>query len=375
MNGKSSYRFSPFKIRNISDQRFLVTWTLVIFLASVLLTIYFTAGEIHWIIKQNYFSPSGFTPAPGDENRVPEPAKIPPWMVFGSDKVTFILLGYDSVDEFAHRSDTLMVGAVDFYARKVRIVSIPRDTLVHIPGRGFNRINAAYALGHEDLTRRTVEQFTGVEIDYIVSVNYDGFVEVVDALGGVDMTVEHAMHYDDRRGDVHIHFDPGDYHFDGQQALEYARFRHDATGDFGRIERQQNLIMALFSQAVQPSNWKSLANVADIFLENISVVANENSPRTPPEISLEHVLSLIGFLTQLDDEKFSFSRIETLDIMWQGWMCLIPNYTRTSRILTDVFSDDDPIAWKIALPEEVEYVEDMEEQQSDNGGFEEQIDE
>ena len=112
-------------------------------------------------------------------------------------------------------------------------MSIPRDTLAEIPGHGFDKINAAYSIGHEDLARQTVEKFTGVKIDYVVAVNYQGFIDVIDAFGGVDVVVDKAMNYDDRRGNLHIHFDPGTYHMTGEQALEYARFRHDAMGDWG----------------------------------------------------------------------------------------------------------------------------------------------
>ncbi|HDS29484.1 MAG TPA: LytR family transcriptional regulator, partial [Firmicutes bacterium] len=197
------------------------------------LTSYFTMMEVF-----SQYLPS-YNPIIGGLTGSPRPPLHPPWEVFGSDKLTFVLLGYDEVDKWAHRSDTLMIGAVDFYAATVKVVALPRDTLVHIPRRGFQKVNSAYAYGGENLVRQTMENFFGVPVDYVISVNYDGFREVVDALGGVDIYVERAMHYDDRRGNTHIHIEQGWNHFDGAEALNYARFRHDAKGDIGRIERQQ----------------------------------------------------------------------------------------------------------------------------------------
>jgi len=341
------YQYFPLKIRTIRDQRFLIAWAVASFIITVILTGAVAAFEYQRIAFENYILPDENAGGAAGNDNAPAPARFPPWVVFGTDKLTFILLGYDEVDEFAHRSDTLMVGAVDFYARKIRVVSIPRDTLIHIPRYSFMKVNSAYALGGDDLVRRTMESFTGVDIDYVISVNYRGFVEVVDALGGVDMTVERAMNYDDRRGDTHIHIDAGDNYFDGETALDFARFRHDASGDFGRIERQQALMKALFDQAIKPANWLKLSNVANVIASNIGVSVNEDSPRNPPEVEISHILSLIGFLRQVRDDDISFYLIPTEDIMYDNLACLRPIYSRTRQVLEEVFNDEDPIAWRI----------------------------
>ena len=349
MRDNGPYRFHALKIRTLADQRLLMVWTVVSFLASLVLTGAVATDEY----LRNYFAPGA---ADNGRRQGPaRPAPTPPWVVFGADKLTFILLGYDEVDEYAHRSDTLMVGAVDFYARTARVVSIPRDTLVYIPGHSFNKVNAAYALGGEELVKKTVEGFAGVGIDYVVAVNYRGFVEVVDALGGVDISVDRAMHYDDRRGNVHIHIEPGEHHFDGEQALNYARFRHDATGDLGRIERQQKLMRALIDQAVRPANWTRLRRAGQAFVDNIHVTVNPDSPRNAPEAGFDQVMSIIGFLTQLEEDGIRFYCVPTEDIWWQGLSCLRPIYSRSGEVLAEVFEDDAPIAWSIApqaeLPE------------------------
>ncbi|MFH1675937.1 MAG: LCP family protein [bacterium] len=347
MDVKSIYHFNPFKIRTLADQRFFVIWTVFSFIASLMLTSAMAFVVVFMGKKLDpYFSPPSSLGNKENEGP-PELAAIPPWQVFGTDKITFILLGYDEVDRFAHRSDTLMVGAVDFYARTIRIVSIPRDTLVKIPRHGFTKVNAAYALGHEDLVLQTMEEFFGVSIDYIVAVNYEGFVQVVDALGGVDVDIEHAMNYDDRRGHTHIHLDAGVQHLDGEQALNYARFRQEARGDFARIERQQGLLKALLEQAIRPTRWTRmrLDIAARAIQDNIKVTRNPESVRTTSDIGFEQIVSLIGFLSRLGNQDVTFYQIPTDDLRYQGLSCLVPIYSDTREMLKEVFADFAPLGW------------------------------
>ena len=338
------YRFCPFKIRNLADQRFLAGWTISSFIICLLLT-----GSVGAYEYYNSLIPVQPDVNNGN-NPDPTPPRIPPWEVFGTDKVTFILLGHDEIDDWSQRSDTLMVGAVDFWARTVKIVSIPRDTLVYIPRRSFMKVNSAYALGGEELVKDTVERFLGVEIDYVISVNYQGFVEVVDALGGVDITVEYDMDYDDRRGNTHIHIPAGDHHFDGEMALNYARYRQYRLGDLDRIEHQHELLMALFEQRISLSNAANFKPAIDAFLENITVEVNEDSPRNVPEIGFDEMVSLGGFLSLLSSEEIEFHQIPVEDVSWEDLLCLVPLYNRTRELLIDVFRDDAPIAWRMEVP-------------------------
>ncbi len=335
-----------FKIRNLRDQRFLIFWTTASFIISTLIVSAIT-GITWW---EGYTGQQIFPDQVREMFRQSDP--IPVWDVFGTDKVTFILLGYDEVDEFAHRSDTLMVGAVDFIAKEVRILSIPRDTLVNIPRYGFMKVNSAYALGGDDLVKRTIEEFIGVEIDYIVSVNYQGFIDIVDMLGGVDMTVERDMNYDDRRGDVHIHIEAGDHHFDGETALNFARFRHDAAGDFGRIERQQALMKAILDQAIRFKTFFQLQNIASVIEENVNLTVNVESQREPPEIGFDQVVSLLNFMSMLEDEDVQFSLVPTEDVTYESLACLRPIYSRTRAILNEVFADGAPAAWPVRVPDQ-----------------------
>jgi len=175
-------------------------------------------------------------------------------------------------------SDTIMVAAVDLRNKTVRAVSIPRDTRVDIPGHGIQKINAAHVFGGPDLVRRMAEQLLGVTIDYYVRTDIDGLKNIVDSVGGVGIEIEKDMNYTDRRGGLRIHLRKGYRHLNGDQALQYVRFRHDAWGDVGyemvdgkkvatgRIVRQQKFLRALARQMMQVQNLPKLPSlVAEMY--------------------------------------------------------------------------------------------------------------
>lgn len=169
-------------------------------------------------------------------------------------RVTVLLLGVDERQEDAGRSDTIMVAAMDPARGQLGLISIPRDTWVEIPGHGWDKINHAYAYGGHALALATVQQLLDIPIHHFAVVNFQGFKAIVDAVGGIDLCIDRPMHYDDPYDDgggLHIHFEPGCQHLDGQKALEYARFRGD--GDFHRMARQQQVIRAVLDKAMSPS--------------------------------------------------------------------------------------------------------------------------
>jgi LCP family protein required for cell wall assembly len=144
-------------------------------------------------------------------------------------------------------TDTLMIVHVPSGRRSVQVVSLPRDSWVNIPGHGMAKINAALGIGGPRLMVQTVEQDTGVTINDYVSVNFLGFVKVIDALGGVNICLPYAVN-DAYSG---LNMSAGEHHVNGITALEFARDRHSfATSDFARIQDQQQLISSAFSEAI-----------------------------------------------------------------------------------------------------------------------------
>lgn len=144
-------------------------------------------------------------------------------------------------------TDTLMLVHVPADHRYVKVVSLPRDSWVAIPGHGMNKINAALGMGGPQLMVRTVEQDTGLTINDYIEVNFLGFVKVIDALGGVNICLPFAV--DDRYSGLHM--SAGPHHVNGMTALMFARDRHSfGASDLARIQDQQQLIASALSEAI-----------------------------------------------------------------------------------------------------------------------------
>ncbi|MBQ7723289.1 MAG: LCP family protein, partial [Selenomonadaceae bacterium] len=169
------------------------------------------------------------------------------------EPTTIMLMGVDERKDDVGRSDTLMI--LNLSKDNASLLTIPRDTMVYINRYGYQKINAAYAHGGAKLSRETVEDFLGIEIDHYVTINKSRFAEVIDAMGGVDIYVERDMHYEDPwddDGGLYIDLKQGLQHLDGQTAIEFVRFR-DAEGDVGRVRRQQAFMRACADRLSEPS--------------------------------------------------------------------------------------------------------------------------
>jgi LCP family protein required for cell wall assembly len=192
----------------------------------------------------------------------------------GRDVVTILALGEDETfskdpNTFG-RSDTILIGAVDLKNKRIRGISIPRDTRVQIPGReGYEKINAAYVHGGAALTAQTVANLLGVPVDYYIKTNIAGLKGVVDILGGVEIDIDRDMRYTDRRGGLYINLKKGYRHLDGDKALQYVRFRHDRMGDLKRIERQQEFLRALGRRMSATENWAKLPQAVDEIMSRV----------------------------------------------------------------------------------------------------------
>jgi LCP family protein required for cell wall assembly len=148
------------------------------------------------------------------------------------------------------RTDTIMLLHVPSFGGPPVLVSIPRDSYVPIPGRGRNKINAAFAYGGPRLLTETVENVTGLRVDSYVEIGFGGFVDVVDSLGGVEMCLPKPV--EDEK--AHIDLPAGCQELDGPNALGYVRARYfDPKGDLGRVERQRQFLSAVMAKTLSPS--------------------------------------------------------------------------------------------------------------------------
>ena len=207
-----------------------------------------------------------------------------------NETVNILLLGMDIGDAentsnaSARRTDTMMLLNYNPRTDNVKVVSIPRDTLIEVEnahdGNGntipYWKINAAYVLGGEQEVIEQVQNLLGVTVNYLVEIDYAAFRNLIDAIGGVEMYIDRDMYYDDDAQDLHIHFNKGEtVLLDGKKAEEFFRWRknNDGTGlvdgDLGRIKNQQKFISALIEKCTNPMIVTEIPGVLKAIKENV----------------------------------------------------------------------------------------------------------
>ncbi|MED4586363.1 LCP family protein [Brevibacillus choshinensis] len=219
----------------------------------VLVVVAATAGYYGYSFYQfarDIQEPNVITSLP-DGGAATKAAEIPQWD--GKDRVNILLMGVDRrgiKNNGLPRSDSMMLVSIDPVSKRYDLFSILRDTYVDIPGNGSSRINAAIVDGGPDLAMKTVSQFTGLPVDRYVITDFEGFKALIDSVGGVELDVEKNMYYHDPtdKGVYDINLKKGVQQLDGNKALQYVRFRHDATSDYTRTERQRKLLAAVADQ-------------------------------------------------------------------------------------------------------------------------------
>lgn len=212
---------------------------------------------------------------------------IPP--VSKNDSINVLVLGMDIGDadiegnKGIRRSDSIMVLNYNPNTKKAHIVSIPRDTLIEVDAyldtgeyQKYWKINTAYVLGGEEEITMHVESLLDININYIVEVDYNAFRSIVDAIGGVEMTIEQDMFYDDDAQDLHINFKAGEtVLLDGEKAEEFFRWRKNndgtglANGDLDRIKNQQLFISKLLDKVMSPSIVFKAPKILKAISENV----------------------------------------------------------------------------------------------------------
>ncbi len=190
--------------------------------------------------------------------------------------ITVLFLGTDVVytkerralradkDAFTGRSDTIMVARLDPMRNAVTMLSIPRDTVVNIPGHGHQKINGANAIGGPQLAMDTVSSFLGIPISHYVVLNVHALVELVDELGGINLEIPKRMKYKDRAAKLNIDLQAGPNMLNGAQAMGFVRFRHDELGDIGRVQRQEIFLKAVQEKGLDPVSWAKVPKLLQI---------------------------------------------------------------------------------------------------------------
>lgn len=189
---------------------------------------------------------------------------------FRESKLNILIAGYDSSDNGPPRADAIIVASINLKTNNIGFLFIPRDTRVKINGRGHDRINASYAYGGIKLTKETVEDFLNIKLDYYVETGFEGFANIINLIGGINLHIDKQIRFGDKTGDF---LPAGDVHLDGKKALQYVRYR-GKQGDIGRVSRQQKFIQAVMEKVISS---QSISNLPSIYKEVVSSV-NTNIP-------------------------------------------------------------------------------------------------
>ena len=195
-------------------------------------------------------------------------------------------------------SDTMILVNINTNSFKVNMLSIPRDTLVEIPGYGWQKINAAYFLGGPALAKETVEKFLGVPVNYYVTLNPKGLIKLIDMMGGIKVYVDQDMYYVDNWGGLKIDLKQGWQKLNGTQAMGFLRFRHEALGDVGRVQRQQAFLQTVLRKLATPGTIAKMPWVMSIANENIK-----------SDLSLKDILYTLNFARGLRKDDINMSMV------------------------------------------------------------------
>jgi LCP family protein required for cell wall assembly len=238
----------------------------------------------------------------------------------GAETINILVVGVDRRPEGGDQnSDVIIIAQLDLIDKELRGVSIPRDLLVEIPGIGFDKINSAYNYGvvanpddpaaGVSMLRDTIEYNFGIPIDHYVMIDFDGFVKVVDSVGGIEVFVPEDL-YDPEYptidyGTEEIFFPAGMNQMDGETALKYVRTRHQDSDD-GRRERQIDVILAILEKG------KSLGSISRI---DDLIFALGDSAQT--SLDLEQQLLLARLALQMDESNITLQTLAP-PLIWAG---------------------------------------------------------
>ncbi len=249
--------------------------------------------------------PWGDFPAPVEPSAVEIRRPMQPLKV-SEDTVNIMILGSDQRPyEYGHRTDTMMLVSLDPVAGTATLLSFPRDLYVFIPGWRMDRINTADPNGGPERVAQTVLYNFGLEVHHWVRVNFWGFTQAIDTLGGIDVQVGKGL--SDECGGIQWRYGVGTYHMDGFKALCYVRMRH-VTGDFDRMRRQQEVVLAIFNRVL---SLDGLARAPELYTTFRSMVETD--------MDLDEILTLLPLAAKLSADPSQITRLEIGVEMGELW--------------------------------------------------------
>lgn len=291
------------------------------------------------IIDEEPEDPSDTTPTEDPDSIVWTEAET---IGAGKDIINILLIGQDRRKEKRARSDAMILCTLNKKEKTLTMTSLMRDMYVQIPGYKDNRINASYAFGGMDLLNECITKNFGVEIDGNIEVDFNGFKNVIDAIGGVDVNLTKSeIQYLEKKGTLGVggdtsywEFTPGINHLDGSQALAYARNRGTGgNGDFGRTNRQRTVLNAVFQKA----KTMSLTETINLIKEILPLLTTD---LTDAQI-LGFAMEAFPLLAELEmntqqipgDGTYRMTKI-------RGMSVIVPNLEKNREILKEIMKTE-----------------------------------
>jgi len=224
----------------------------------------------------------------------------------------------------------MMLIKVNFETGEINLLSIPRDTRVTVKGKQ-DKINHAHAYGGIELTLKTVRDFLNLDVDYYVKVDYKIVMDIVDAIGGVEIDVPQNMKYSDPYADppLNINLKKGLQVLDGQKAHDFLRFRSGyKEGDIGRIKAQQMFMKELVKQTLQLKNITKLPKLVEAYFDNVDT-------NIPKSVILKGALAA----NKINVEKMVTNTIPGEGKRINGGDYWIYNPDETEALVKEMFGD------------------------------------
>ncbi|PGT81092.1 LCP family protein [Bacillus sp. AFS040349] len=245
------------------------------------------------------------------------------------DPFSMLLMGIEDYSSGGEngRTDTLIVLTVNPTLQTIKMVSIPRDTFVSIPEEDLEtKINHAYVYGGKELTIDTVENLLDIPIDYYATVSFQAFKSIVDELNGVSVNVPFDFWEHSDENAERIYFEEGPAILDGEEALAYARMRkRDPRGDFGRNDRQKEIISAIFDKATAPAN-----------IYKIDELAMHVSDNVETNFRISDALALIQKYPNINSDNIEKLTIEGEDDYINGIYYFAPDEIQLEEVKTEL---------------------------------------
>lgn len=264
-----------------------------------------------------------------------------PDLIQGKSVLNILLIGQDRrPGEKRARSDSMILCTINLSKKTITLSSLMRDMYVQIPGYSSNRINASYALGGMSLLDECLKKNFGIDVQSNVEIDFYGFKDAIDVIGGVDITLTEAeARYLNRSGNWGVDDYAGDWnlqeglnHMNGSQALAYARYRYDGNGDFGRTNRQRIVLNAL----MQKAKTMSMTQLNDLLRELLPLLTTDMSDSEIMSLAMDifPILDELELLTQQIPAEGTYRMA-----MINGMSVLVPDLTANGEILAEIVSE------------------------------------